>query len=774
PMIDGLFATEEAYRARRAKRVYYLSMEFLIGRSLANNLINLRVFDVFREVARDFGVNVIDVLEAEPDAGLGNGGLGRLAACFLDSLATLGLPGFGYGLHYEFGLFRQEIQSGHQREAPDMWGARESPWLVPAEADEVVIPTYGRMHDPISDDVRDPLWLDWNLIVGMPFDMPIVGYGGQTVNYLRLYAARAPREFDVASFNQGDYISAVRQQIEGETISKVLYPADLVASGKELRLLQEYFLVACAMRDIIDRFRDVEQDIRALPRHVAVQLNDTHPALVVAELMRILMDEKALPREEAFAITRAVCSYTNHTLLPEALERWPVELLERVLPRHMQIIYMINHFFMEDAAVRFPNDVDRLRRMSLIEESPEKKVRMAHLAIVGSHAVNGVAALHSRLVRESLVPDFAEMYPERFQNKTNGVTQRRWLLSANPGLARLISRRIGSKWITDAEEWRKLEPLADDDEFLMEFETVKASNKACFGYTVQQETGVSLDIESLFSAQAKRIHEYKRQLLHALYIIDRYLRIAEDGYIPPAPRSFLIAGKAAPGYFLAKRIIRLINGIADVVNKDERVNGHMRVAFVPDYRVSLAELLMPAVNLSEQISTAGTEASGTGNMKFAINGALTIGTLDGANVEIREAVGADNFFLFGHTTEEIAALRRDGYDPRVWLRRQPRAERVIRAIAENRFAPREPGIDVPILQALVEQGDQYFHLADFASYVAAEEQCEQAYTDRREWNRRAVLNIARMGYFSSDRSIQEYARDIWQVAADRKRNDEDV
>jgi starch phosphorylase len=769
-LIDGMFATEEGYRARSAKRVYYLSMEYLMGRSLANNLTNLRLFDAFRQAALEFGVDPHDLCAAEPDAALGNGGLGRLAACFLDSLATLGLPGFGYGLHYEYGLFRQEFVHGHQREAPDYWGALESPWLIRSTSDEFMVPVYGGIYDPIPDDVDQQAWMDWRLIIGVPYDMPIVGFGGRTVNTLRLFAARSSRDFDIEIFNHGDYIDAVRQKAKDETISKVLYPSDAVVQGRELRLLQEYFLVACAMRDITDRFLADFTDVRGLPDKVAVQLNDTHPALAVAELMRILMDEKGVPREDAWEITRAVFGYTNHTLLPEALERWPVELVGRVLPRHLQIIYEINHFFLQEVARRWPGDTDRQRRMSLIEEEPAKNVRMTHLAIVGSHAVNGVAALHSRLLRETLVPDFAEMYPERFQNKTNGVTPRRWLLLANPGLARLISSRIGEEWITDSEQWRRLEPHADDPAFLDEFEQVKEANKACLAQLVEKETGIVVDPASLFSVHAKRIHEYKRQLLQALLIIDRYLRIAEDGYAPPVARTFLVAGMAAPGYLLAKRIIRLIHGVAEVVNNDSRVNGSMRVAFVPDYRVSLAEVLIPAANLSEQISTAGKEASGTGNMKLAMNGALTIGTLDGATIEMRDAVGAENIFVFGHTARQLAALERErSYDPRDWVQRHPRLARVLEAIAADRFADGEPGVDRPILEALLDKGDPYFHFADFPEYVETEDHCEWAFVDRRAWNRMAVLNVARMGFFSSDRTIREYARDIWGLEARAER-----
>jgi len=770
-LIDGMFATEERHRAQGTKRVCYLSMEFLMGRSLTNNLVNLRLLDAFRSAALEFGVDPADLMETEPDAALGNGGLGRLAACFLDSLATLGYAGYGYGLHYEYGLFRQEFVRGHQHEAPDYWGARESPWLIRSTSDEFMVPVYGRIYDPIPDQVEQQAWMDWRLIVGVPYDMPIVGYGGETVNTLRLYAARSSRDFDIAIFNNGDYLNAVRQKDEDETVSKVLYPSDVQAQGRELRLLQEYFLVACALRDITDSFFRDHSDARQLPDKIAIQLNDTHPALTVAELMRILMDERGRPREEAWEITRAVCSYTNHTLLPEALERWPVDLLERVLPRHLQIIYEINHFFLKEVEARWPGDDERLRRMSLVEEAPVKQVRMAHLAIVGSHAVNGVAKLHSRLVRETLVPDFAEMYPERFQNKTNGVTPRRWLMVANPGLARLIESRIGDGWIADAEQWRRLENWAGDAEFLDEFATVKDTNKAGLARLLERETGVVADTQSLFSVHAKRIHEYKRQLLHALYIIDRYLRIAEAGYTPPVARTFLVAGKAAPGYFLAKRIIRLIQGIAGVVNADARVNGWMRVVFVPDYRVSLAEILIPAADLSEQISTAGTEASGTGNMKFAMNGALTIGTLDGATIEMRDEIGAENVFVFGHTAEQVAELKRRGdYDPREPVRRVPRLARVLDAIAADRFADGQPGVDRPILEALIEKGDRYLHLSDFEDYAAMEDHVEHAFVDRHTWHQKAVLNVARMGYFSSDRTIREYARDIWGLRENSDRH----
>lgn len=764
-LLDRYYETEARNRETRAKRVYYLSMEFLIGRSLENNLIALGLYDVFTEAAREWNVDLSEILDAEPDAALGNGGLGRLAACFLDSMATLGIPGYGYGINYEYGLFRQQIRRGYQVEMPDHWGMEDSPWQVEIAKDMLFIPVYGRVEDATDRDGNyNPMWMDWSVLVGVPYDMPVAGYGGHTVNYLRLYAARASDEFDIQIFNQGDYIRAVEQKIESEKVSKVLYPSDAIATGRELRLLQEYFLVACSLRDIMERFRRDEDDIRLLPEKVAIQMNDTHPALSIAELMRMLVDERGLEWDLAWQITKATCGYTNHTLLPEALEKWPVELLERVLPRHLQIIYEINQRFLKEVERRWPHNPEMAARMSLIEEWPQRQARMAHLAIVGSHSVNGVAALHTELIKSKLVPDFYQLYPARFNNKTNGVTQRRWMKSANPALSKLISSRIGDGWITDLCELRALEQFLHDEEFMREFAQAKETNKLLLAQAVKRDTGVVVDPASMFGVLAKRIHEYKRQLLNVMYIIHQYFRIVEEGHQPACARTFMLAGKAAPGYFLAKLIIRLINGVAEVVNKDPKANSFIRVAFLPDYRVSLAETIIPGANLSEQISTAGKEASGTGNMKFAMNGALTMGTLDGANIEILEEAGAENLYIFGLTADQVNEHRLKGtYDPRAYLETHPELRRIVDAISGNLFCPGEDAVYTPLVHSLIYGGDPYFHFADFNAYAAAQEQAEADYRDSASWNRRALLNVARMGKFSSDRTIQQYARDIWKI-----------
>lgn len=764
-LLDLQHETEERYRESEAKRVYYLSLEFLIGRSLENNLIALGLYDIFAEAAREWGVELNDIANTEPDAALGNGGLGRLAACFLDSMATLGVPGFGYGINYEYGLFRQQIRHGYQVEMPDHWRMEDSPWQVEISKDALFIPVYGRVEDGVDRDGNyNPMWMDWRLLIGVPYDMPVVGYGAKTVNHLRLYTARASDEFDIQIFNQGDYIRAVEQKIESEKVSKVLYPSDAIATGRELRLLQEYFLVACSLRDIMDRFRRDFEDIRLLSEKVAIQLNDTHPALVIAELMRMLVDERGLEWDIAWQLTKATCGYTNHTLLPEALEKWPVALLEKVLPRHIQIIYEINTRFLREVERRWPHNGGMAQRMSIIEEWPEKQVRMAHLAIVGSHSVNGVAALHSDLIKSKLVPDFYQLYPARFNNKTNGVTQRRWMKLANPGLTRLITDRIGEGWVTDLQQLRQLEPFAEDFGFLEEFARVKLANKLRVAQHVKRDTGIVVDPASMFGVLAKRIHEYKRQLLNVLYVIHQYFRILEDGHSPRSARTFLLAGKAAPGYYMAKLIIRLVHGVADVVNHDPKCKDLIRVAFLPDYKVSIAESLIPGANLSEQISTAGKEASGTGNMKFAMNGALTIGTLDGANIEILEEVGAENLYIFGLTSKQVSEKRMKGsYNPRKYVETYPEIRRIVDALSGNLFCAGEQNIYQPIVDALTHGGDPYFHFADFYAYVAAQEAAEADFQNVTSWNRRAVLNVARMGKFSSDRTIQQYARDIWKI-----------
>ena len=764
-LVDGMFETERRYEQLDSKRLYYLSIEFLIGRSLRNNLTNLGILDLCREALRNYGLDLDAIEDAEPDAALGNGGLGRLAACFLDSLATLGLPGYGYGINYEYGLFKQEIENGYQKERPDNWLAEGTPWEIGHPEEACVVPTYGRIeHATDRHGHYNPMWMDWKVLIGVPHDIPIVGYGRRTVNFLRLYSARASHEFDMQIFNDGDYFRAVEQKMTSETISKVLYPSDSVASGQELRLLQEYFLVACAIRDVIRRYRRHHDKFDQLPSKVAIQLNDTHPALAVAELMRILVDENDLPWEEAWESSCGTFGYTNHTLLPEALERWPVALLDHVLPRHLQIIFEINQRFLNEVAARYPGDQGRLRRMSLIEEDTHKQVRMAHLAIVGSHSVNGVSALHTELIQSALVPDFAQLWPERFNNKTNGVTPRRWLLGANPQLSELICGVIGRGWVSQLEQLRALEPYADDVGFCDEFLRVKRANKERLARVIRETTRVSVDPDSLFDVHAKRIHAYKRQLLNVMHIIDDYLCVCEGARTPSAPRTYVFAGKAAPGYWVAKQIIKLVNNVAVIINSDPKAREWMRVVFIPDYRVSLAELIIPAADLSEQISTAGKEASGTGNIKFAMNGALTIGTLDGANIEIRRDVGAENIFIFGHTAEQVQGLRAEGgYRPREHYERDPAARRVLDALASDLFCPREPGLFQWIRDTLLDPADEHVHLADLPSYLQSHAHAGAEYTRTSTWSRKAILNVARIHNFSSDRTIAEYAGNIWHL-----------
>jgi len=763
-LIDGMLETEERYQKEDAKRLYYLSIEFLMGRSLENNLCNLGILERCQEALRQIGVDWTEVEESESDAALGNGGLGRLAACFLDSLATLDLPGYGYGINYEYGLFKQEIDDGYQKEKPDNWLTEGTPWQIERVDEACVVPVYGRIeHELDRHGHYNPMWMDWKVLIGVPHDMPIVGYGCRTVNFLRLYSARASREFDMHIFNAGDYLRAVEQKMASETISKVLYPSDAVEAGLELRLVQEYFLVACAIRDIVRRYLKNHAGFAEFSSKVAIQLNDTHPTLAVAELMRMLIDENDLSWEQAWEITQATLGYTNHTLLPEALERWSVALFEYVLPRHLQIIYEINRRFLEQVAAVWPEDHERLRRMSIIEERADKQVRMAHLAIIGSHAVNGVAALHSELIKTALVPDFYQLWPEKFTNKTNGVTQRRWLLKANPLLAHVLTRSIGDGWITDLEQLRRLETYAEDAEFQQEFMQIKRANKERLARVIRETTRVRVDPDSLFDIQAKRIHEYKRQLLKVMHIMHEYLCLIEDHIPPSVPRTYIFAGKAAPGYWAAKQIIKLISSVGGVVNNDPRVQGQIKVVFIPDYRVSLAEKIIPAADLSEQISTAGTEASGTGNMKFAMNGALTIGTLDGANIEIMEEVGQENIFIFGLTAEEIQEMRHRGsYLPRDHYHRSPALKRVMEAFVSPLFCPQEPGLFNWIHRALLDC-DEYFHLADLPSYIAAQEKAGAEFKSLAVWARKAILNVARIGKFSSDRTISEYARDIWKI-----------
>jgi starch phosphorylase len=674
------------------------------------------------------------------------------------------MPGFGYGINYEHGLFRQAIENGEQREYPDSWRIQGSPWLIAKRDETLRIPVYGTIEKlSEGDDLRHTRWTHQRVLLGAPDDLPIVSFGGRTVNVLRLYSALASDEFDIGIFHSGDYQRAFEQKLQSERVSKVLYPPDSTHAGKELRLLQEYFFVACALRDIVARYLTTRRGFDSFPEKVAIQLNDTHPALGVAELVRIFVDDHGVPFERAFELAQRSFAFTNHTLLPEALERWSKPLLAHVAPRHLQIIEQINARFLAEVEVRWPGDVDRLRRMSIFEEGHPQQVRMAHLAIVGSHAINGVSKLHSELVKTELVPDFAELWPGRFQNKTNGVSPRRWLMKANRGLSDLITSRIGEGWKSDLESLRGLEPHAEDPEFRRAFRDVKRANKARASGVIAQTTGVRLDPDTLFDVQVKRIHEYKRQMLLALRIIEMYLEIADDGREPLAPRACLFAGKAAPEYFAAKQVIRLINDVGAVINKDPKTRGKLRAVFVPDYRVSLAEKIIPAADLSEQISTAGQEASGTGNMKLALNGALTIGTLDGATIEMRERVGAENMYIFGLRADEVAALRESGsHDPSGLAARTPRIARVLEALRSGRFSPEEPHRFVHLVETL-EREDRWLVLADFLSYGESQEQVARDWHDRDDWDRRAILNVARMGYFSSDRAVREYATAIWNL-----------
>lgn len=764
-LIDGMLETDERYKKQDAKRLYYLSLEFLMGRALGNNLYNLGIFDLAKDALTDMGVDIEEVKDSETDAALGNGGLGRLAACFLDSMATLGMPGYGYGINYEFGLFRQEIDNGCQKEKPDHWHSEETPWLIQRRSEACIVPVYGRIeHYQDKSGNDNPMWMDWKILIGVPHDMPVAGFGGNTVNYLRLFSARSSDEFDMQIFNEGDYFKAVQQKMSSETISKILYPSDSVDAGKELRLVQEYFLVACSIRDIIRRYLANHDTLEAFADKVAIQLNDTHPALAVAELMRTLIDEHDMEWERAWEITKATLGYTNHTLLPEALEKWPVPLLEHVLPRHLQIIYEINRRFLQQVSARWPDDGDRLARMSIIEEGEPKQVRMAYLSIVGSHSVNGVAELHSELVKTTLVPDFYQLWPERFNNKTNGVTQRRWLLKSNPLLSELITETIGDAWITDLDRMRQLEEYADDETFKKQFLEIKQANKERLAKIILDTARVEVNPDTLFDTQIKRLHEYKRQLLNVMYIIHQYMSLIEDQKQLTVPKTYIFAGKAAPGYFMAKLIIRLICSVGEVINSDSRVNEQMKVVLVPDYRVSLAEAIIPAADLSEQISTAGMEASGTGNMKLAMNGALTIGTLDGANIEIVEEVGDENIYIFGLTVEEIQEMRNGGaYNPWDYYNQNPSIKRVMESIGSDIFCPNETGLFKPIYDNILHQGDYYFHLADFQSYLETQEIASLDYNDPSVWTKKAILNVARMAKFSSDRTISEYAREIWDL-----------
>jgi len=755
--------TQQTYYKQDAKRVYYLSLEFLMGKALENNLLALDIYDPMRVALKDLGIELADLAALEPDAGLGNGGLGRLAACFLDSLATLQYPGYGYGIRYEFGIFDQEIRNGFQVERPEEWLRFGSPWEVARPEHVVPVSFYGKTESYVDERGRSRIrWAEARHVLGMPYDVPIAGFRNGTVNTLRLWRARAGTELDLADFNAGDYVRAVEDKDLSETISKVLYPNDLTVMGKELRLQQQYFFVACSIHDIVSRHLKVHPALDDFPDKVAIQLNDTHPAIAIAELMRVLVDEQDMTWERAWGICQATFGYTNHTLLPEALERWTVELFGRVLPRHLEIVYEVNRRFIAEVRARGIDD-GAVSRMSLVEEGFTKHVRMANLAVVGSRSVNGVAALHTELLEKELFKDFYGLWPEKFNNKTNGVTPRRWLLLANPELATAITDAIGSGWMTEATELRGLEPLADDAGFRRLFRSIKRENKTRLAQIVEDENDLALDLDAIFDVQVKRIHEYKRQLLAILRVASEYLRMKEDRSYQPHPRAYLFGGKAAPGYQMAKAIIKLVNSVGETVNRDADVKGRIAVAFLRNYRVSLAERIFPSADVSEQISTAGKEASGTGNMKFALNGALTVGTLDGANVEIRAAVGEENFFLFGLTVDGVAELRKRGYHPWDVYRSDRRVKAVLDALSSGLFSPEDPGLFRPIVDSLLNGGDPYLVLADFAAYCACQERVEAAYRDPEHWTRMAILNVARSGVFSSDRTIRQYAHEIWRI-----------
>ncbi|HTK43254.1 MAG TPA: glycogen/starch/alpha-glucan phosphorylase [Gemmatimonadales bacterium] len=752
--------TERTYESANPKRAYYLSMEFLIGRSLTNNTTNLLLSPLVSEAAKRRSLDWLSLLDEEPDAGLGNGGLGRLAACFLDSMATMQLPAMGYGLRYQYGMFRQSIDHGWQQEQPDNWLRRPDPWEV-ARPDETVEVKLNCSFEVRKGELQ-PIVGRPSTLIGRPFDRPVMGYGGKTINTLRLWEAAASDYFNFQAFSHGEFVSALAETLAAESLTRVLYPDDSTTQGQGLRFVQEYFLVACSLADLIRRFRRGNDDWVALPEKVAIQLNDTHPALAVPELMRILFDEAHLGWDQAWDLTQRTLAYTNHTLLPEALEKWPLAWFEMMLPRHLEIIFEINRRLLDAVRSRFPGDDGRVVRTSLIEEGPSKHVRMANLAIVGSHSTNGVAALHSTLLRSTTVKDLAEMFPERFNNKTNGVTPRRWLLLANPSLAHTITQAIGDGWITNLAELARLRPLADDKGFRDGFRRATRATKATFAQWIRSTYGQTVDPDSVFDSHVKRIHEYKRQLLNVLRIVVLYNRLRENSGLETTPRTFFFAGKAAPAYQLAKLIIKLINNVADTIDRDPVARGHLKVLFLPEYNVSLAERLIPASDVSNQISTAGYEASGTSNMKFMMNGALTIGTRDGATIEMVEQAGEENFLLFGLTADQVAGSR-SWYRPQWHYDNEPETRAALDLIFSDHFSREEPGIFAPLRDLLLTRGDYYMHLADLTSYLEADQRLATLYADPDGWARKAILNVAGSGKFSSDRTIAEYAADIWEV-----------
>ena len=760
-LVKRWIATQKAYYDQDAKRVYYLSMEYLLGRVLGNNMINLNMLDECHRAMREFGLELEKLCEMEWDAGLGNGGLGRLAACFLDSMATGEYPAYGYGIRYEYGIFYQKIVNGYQVETPDNWLRYETPWEIARPEYLYPVKFGGRVHQYRDEhNILKTDWLNTGNVMAMAYDMPVSGYASNTVNNLRLWAVKSTREFDLSYFNMGNYVRAVDDKQRSETISKILYPNEDIYEGKKLRLKQEYFFVSATLQDIIRRYKKSYQTFDRFPDKVAIQLNDTHPAIAIPELMRILVDIECVSWEDAWEITTNTFGYTNHTIMSEALEKWSVDILGYMLPRHLQIVYEINRRFLEEVARQYPGDNDRLRRVSLIEEGEVDRLRMAHLAIVGSHSVNGVSVLHTDILKKKVLKDFYELYPERFNNKTNGITPRRWLKQCNPRLSALISSNIGDAWLKDLNKLNGLVPLAGQEGFRAAWGEVKAENKRRLADYIEKANGLRVRIDSIFDCQVKRFHEYKRQLLNAMHVITMYNRIKQNPKAAVVPRTIIFAGKAAPGYAMAKLIIKLVNSVAAVVNNDHDIADRLKVVFMANYSVSLAELIIPAADLSEQISTAGTEASGTSNMKFALNGALTIGTLDGANIEIMNEVGKENIFICGLTASEIEAQKNIGYNPVDYYYRNRDLKTAIDMIADGFFSSSEPSLFKPIVDSLL-HGDQYMILADFPLYLRCQEQVSREYVDKEEWSRKSILNVAHMGKFSSDRTIKEYAQEIW-------------
>lgn len=765
-LVERWIQTQQRYHKKNLKRVYYLSLEFLIGRLLGSYILNLGLWTPTQKAMEEFGLDLEKIRDEEVDAGLGNGGLGRLAACFLDSMATLGIPAHGYGIRYDYGIFNQKIINGYQVESPDEWLKHGNPWEYARPEYAQKIKFYGNTN--MYHDKKGRLCVEWvntEEVIAMPYDIPVPGFQNDVVNTLRLWSARGSEEFDLKYFNDGDYEHAVYEKMFSENISKVLYPNDATSMGRELRLKQEYFFTAASIADLIRRFKEDNALFKNFPDKAVIQLNDTHPALAIVEFMRILLDEEQMEWDLAWDLTVRSFAYTNHTVMPEALECWPVPIFEKLLPRHIQIVYEINDRFLKGLAATYPGDPGRLGRMSLIEEGNPKKVRMAHLAIVGSHSVNGVSELHSNLLKEQLFKDFFEVFPEKFNNKTNGISHRRWLMKANPPLSGLITEAIGDDWKKNLYELEKLVPLRGDHLLKKKWQQVKATNKKHLAELIHAETGIQVNPDSMFDVQVKRIHEYKRQTLFILYAISQYLKLRENPNISITPRTFIFSGKAAPGYFLAKLIIKFINNVANVINHDKVNRDRLKVVFLENYRVSLAEKIFPASDLSEQISTAGTEASGTGCMKFMMNGALTVGTHDGANIEIAEEVGIDNIFMFGLKTQEVQELKGRRYDPNFFIQRSPHLKEILYMMRNNFFSPMETGIFEPLAQNLM-FSDPFLVCADFDAYCAIQDQISEEYQDRDKWTEKAILNVAKSGKFSSDRTIVEYAREIWNIPVD--------